>query len=208
MDDGVLRLMILLLPLALGTAILLYIYYRAKRKAQNLRTELSQQRRDALRSINLMIQQMDYDAEVLRLMRHARASKDRRNDTDFNAALDELVRRENDMLSRVDRASEFENYLQKTYDRKASGPEPGASPEQLKEDIRSFIRDTGRIRAGALGLLDEKIAFFEKWVESPERREMLEGLQATALFLEKGDASGLEKLKKGEKPARTGQKKA
>jgi hypothetical protein len=204
MDVDSLRLLILLLPLIFGTALLLYIYSRARRKARNLRTELSQQRRDALRSVKLMIQQMDYDAEVLRLMRHARASKDRRNETDFGAALDELVRKENEMLSRVDRASEFEDYLQKTYDQKASGPEPDASPEQLKEDIRTFIRDIGRIRAGELGLLDEKIAFFEKWVESPDRREMLEGLRATALFLEKGDASGLEKLKKTKKTGNAG----
>jgi hypothetical protein len=231
MDDLLLRLLVLLLPLVLGTALLLFIYSRARRRARGLRTELSQQRKDALRSINLMIQQMEYDAEVLRLMRHARASRERRNETDFNGALDELVRKENGMMERVDRAAEFENYLQQTYDpKKAAGkrasraekgapegpvrvlsrPEGGGdagagpSPEELKEDIRKFIRDIGRIRAGELGLLDEKIAFFGKWVESPERRDMLEDLRATALFLEKGDASGLEKLKKAGNTGNTG----
>jgi hypothetical protein len=152
-----------------------------------------------------MIQQMDYDAEVLRLMRHARASKERRNETDFNAALDQLVGKEEAMLERVDRATEFENYLQKRYAGDGpAGAEPAPRPAQLKEDIRTFIRDLGRIRDGELGLLDEKIAFFEKWVESPERREMLEGLKATALFLEKGDASALEKLKNEGKSGNTG----
>ena len=205
MDDALLRLMILLLPLIVGSAALILIYRRARRKVRGLRTELSQQRRDALRSVKLMIQQMDYDAEVLRLMRHARASKERRNETDFNAALDQLVGKEEAMLERVDRATEFEDYLQKRYAGDGpAGAEPAPRPAQLKEDIRTFIRDLGRIRDGELGLLDEKIAFFEKWVESPERREMLEGLKATALFLEKGDASALEKLKNEGKSGNTG----
>jgi len=231
MDDVQLRLILLLVPIAIVIAVLVSVYFRAKRKARTLRSDLSQQRRDALRSINLMIQQMVYDAEVLQLMRHARASNERRNETDFNAALDRLVRRENDLLARVDRAAEFEDYLQRTYKekkpfgmggesagkRRAKSPvkvlsrpegdgelEAGAEPEQLKEDIRTFLSDLERIRAGELNLLDEKIAFFEKWVESPERREMLEGLRATAFFLEKGDASGLEKLKARKKMGNAG----
>lgn len=233
MDDLQLILILLVGPIVIAIVSLLSIYFRAKRKARTLRSDLSQQRRDALRSINLMIQQMEYDAEVLQLMRHARASKERRNETDFNAALDRLVRRENDMLARVDRAARFEDYLQETYKKKElfgagkdaasrrpespvkvlSRPEADesleadASPDRLKEDIRTFLRDLERIRAGELGLLEEKIAFFEKWVEGPERREMLEGLRATALFLEKGDSAGLERLKNAEKTAQTGQKK-
>ncbi len=229
MDQFWFRLLVLLLPVVSGMAILVWVYYRARRKARGLRSELSQQRRDALRSVKLMIQQMEYDTEVLRLMRHARASKERRNETDFNAAIDELVRREKGMMERVDRASEFEGYLQKTYDPKkapvaertvAVPPVDGAvglrsepacadgtglapSPDQLKEDIRRFTRDLERIRAGELELLDEKIAFFENWVEGPDRREMLEGLRATALFLERGDASGLERLKNAGKKRQT-----
>ena len=234
MDELWLRTIILLVSIVIVIAVLLTVYSRAKRKARTLRSDLSQQRRDALRSINLMVQQMEYDAEVLQLMRHARASKERRNETDFNAALDRLVERENDMMARLDRATEFEDYLQKTYKkggllgaggegtgkprpespvRVLSRPEADesleadASPDRLKEDIRTFIRDLERIRAGELGLLDQKIAFFEKWVEGPERQEMLEGLRATALFLDKGDASELERLKNAEKPAQTGHNK-
>ena len=222
MDEGLVRLIILLVPVVIVIAVLLTTYIRLKRKARTLLSDLSQQRRDALRSVKLMIRQMEYDAEVLQLMRHARASRDRENATDFNAALDRLVERENEMLARIDSASEFEDYLQskykqdRTFDiggpkaakRRAKSPvkvlsrpdsdgdlEPGARPEQLKEDIRTFIRDLERIRGGEMQQLDEKIGFFEKWVEGPERREMLLGLRATALFLEKGDASELEKLK-------------
>ncbi|MBM4249112.1 MAG: hypothetical protein FJ149_06700 [Euryarchaeota archaeon] len=222
MDELQLRLVALLLAVVSVVAVLLAVYSRTRRLARTLRSDLSRQRRDALRSINLMIQQMDYDAEVLRLMRHARASRDRGNETDFNAALDELVDKENRMLERVDRAAEFEDYLQRTYDRReAPGPgdrgsgkrppegpvkvlsrpdrdelaAPGQSSEQLKGDIRTFIRDIERIRGGELALLDEKIAFFGRWVESPDRLEMFESLRATALFLEKGDMSGLERLK-------------
>jgi hypothetical protein len=71
-----------------------------------------------------------------------------------------------------------------------------ATPEELKSDIQTFIRDLERIRGGGLNLLDEKIAFFERWVEGPERRDILKSLKAMALFLEKGDASGLDVLKK------------
>lgn len=220
-DDGLLRLIILLVPIVIAIAVLLVAYFRLKRKARTLRAELSRQRRDALRSVSMMIGQMEYDAEVLRLMRHARASKDRQNESDFNAAIDRLVKRENDMMARVDSASEFGDYLQRTYrpDRPfgtggaekrgrdgpvkvlsrpgpEDGPGTGPGPEQLKEDIRTFIRDLERIRGGELRLLDEKISFFEKWVESPERQEMLEGLRATAVFLEKGDTSALEKMKR------------
>lgn len=230
MDAYLLRLVVLLVPIAVVIAVLVLTFYRLKRKARTIRSSLSQQRRDALRSVKMMIRQMEYDAEVLQLMRHARASKERRNDTDFNGAMDRLVERENDMLARVDLATEFEEHLQKTYDpdgrsgpgsagaRKAresavkvlsrpegeGGLESGAGPEQVKEDIRTFIRDLERIRGGELALLDEKIAFFENWVEGPERREMLESLRATALFLEKGDASKLEKLKKAGKTGNAG----
>jgi len=230
MDAFLLRLVILLVPIAVVIAVLVLTFHRLKRKARTIRSNLSQQRRDALRSVNMMIRQMEYDAEVLQLMRHARASKDRRNDTDFNGAIDRLVERENDMLARVDLATEFEDHLQRTYNpKRPAGPgsagvvkgrespvkvlsrpegddeaEPGAGPEQVREDIRSFIRDLERIRGGELAVLNEKIAFFENWVESPERRDMLESLRATALFLEKGDASKLEKLKKAGKTGNTG----
>ncbi len=222
MDAGLLRLTVLLVPIVIIVAVLVHTYYRMKRKARTLRASLSQQRRDALRSVTMMIRQMEYDAEVLQLMRHARASNERRNETDFNAARDRLVERENGMLSRVDGASQFEDYLARAYEKgrpfdiggqrqrkRRESPikvlsrpdgdgdsQPDAGPEQVKEDIRTFIRDLERIRGGELDLLDEKISFFEPWVEGPERKDMLESLKATALFLEKGDASELEKLKK------------
>ena len=263
MDGSQIALVIFLASIAVMVAVLLVIAQRLHRKAKNLRSEISRQRRDALRSINLMLQQMDYDAEVLHLLRHARASRERGNETDFNGALDTLITKEREMMDRVDRVAEFEGYLQQTYGSKglwgklgreqgtgnreqgagnreqgtgggekgtgsrepgAESAEPGshterevagelkvlldkggerdadaappATPEELKSDIQTFIRDLERIRGGELGLLDGKISFFERWVEGPERQDILRSLRAMALFLDKGDASGLEKLKK------------
>ena len=225
MDDLQLRLLLLLAAAGFLSAALLVFALRLRRRSRSARSEKSQQRRDALRSIKLMLQQMEYDAEVLRLLRHARASRERQNETDFNGALDALVRKEEEMMARVDRAAEFEGYIVRTYKGRdgparpagrpksplvtlkekgdeAEGPgdddlQPPSSPEELKKDIGTFISDLERIRSGELKLLDEKIAFFERWVEGPERQDILKSLRAMALFLEKGDATGLEKLKNG-----------
>lgn len=202
MDLGTLQLVVFLLLTAVMILLLLFLSIRLRRKALRLRSEIGKQRDDALRSVNFMLQQMDYDAEVLRLLRHARATREAGRTEEFNGAIDTLIEKENGMMERVDRVEAFEGHLAETYGRKGLLSGIGkkgsgdATPEQIKADIRTFIEALGKIRQGDLDLLGEKIAFFEKWVESAQRQDIYRSLKAMALFLEKGDTSGLETLKK------------
>lgn len=197
-----LQLTVFLLMTAIMVLVLMYLSIRVRRKALRLRKELGDQRADALRSINYMLVQMDYDAEVLRLLRHARNTRSAGRTEEFNGALDTLMKKEREMMERVDRVSEFEGYLTNTY--KERGILPGGrkgdakdpTPEEIKGDIRTFIDALEKVRQGDLKLLEEKISFFEKWVESPQRQEIYKSLKAMTMFLEKGDPSGLEGLKK------------
>jgi len=197
-----LQLALFLLATAILILVMLFFSLRIRRKAMHLRTEIGRQRDDSLRSINYMLQQMDYDAEVLRLLRHARNTRAAGRMEEFNGAVDTLIEKENEMMERVDRVHDFGSYLRKTYDKKSflpgirKGEEKDATPEQIKEDIRVFIGALQKIRASEPNILEEKITFFEKWVESPKRRDIYRSLKAMALFLEKGDSSGLEQLKK------------
>jgi hypothetical protein len=206
MDPAQLQLVVIFLATAVLIPIVFYISRKARLDRMRIRTELSHQREDSLRSINLMVQQMDYDAEVLRLLRHARNMRDEGRKEEFSGAIDTLEKKENEMMDRVDRVRDFEVHLRQRYGKKSILPRLGkggledATPEQIKADIHTFVATLERIRAGEPRLLEEKIAFFEKWVEGSQRRRIYTSLKAMALFLEKGDSSELEKLK--EKGAR------
>lgn len=202
MEIDQLQLTVFLLMTAIMVLVLMYFSIRMRRKALRLRTELGHQKDDALRSINYMLVQMDYDAEVLRLLRHARNTHAAGRTEEFNGAIDTLVKKEKEMMERVDRVSEFEGHLTNTYKensilpdgRKGDAKDP--TPEEIKGDIRTFIEALEKVRQGDLKLLEEKISFFEKWVESPRRQEIYKSLKAMTMFLEKGDTTGLESLKK------------
>jgi hypothetical protein len=197
-----LQIALFLLATAILILVMLFFSLRLRRKTLRLGAEIGHQRDDSLRSIKYMLQQMDYDAEVLRLLRHARNTREAGRTEESNGAIDTLIKKENEMMERVDRVNDFERYLRKTYDKKSILPGKGKSeqkdqtPEQIKEDIRVFIGALENIRGGDKKILEEKIAFFEKWVESPRRQDIHRSLTAMVLFLEKGDSSGLEELKK------------
>lgn len=198
--------------MAVMMAILLF-YMRTRRRAQNLRSELNQQRKDALRSVKFMLKQMEYDAEVLGLLRHARNSNENGDEVAFNGALDDLIKKERDMIKRLESTAQFEEHLKTTYSGNRTflaggkGP-PGsdendkATPEQMRSDIETFIKDIEKIRGGEKRLLDEKVDFFGRWIEGPERAELLESLNAMERFLDAGDTKGLAAIaerKKGKK---------
>ena len=203
MDPAQLLPVILLLATVILIPVLYLMAMRARRSRARLGAELGRQRVDSLRSIELMLQQMDYDAEVLRLLRHARNMRDAGRTEEFSGALDTLEKKEKEMIERVDRVREFEGHLLERYGKRNVLPRlekecmEDATPEHIKQDIRTFIATLERIRNGEPRLLEEKIAFFEKWVEGPQRQQIYASLKAMALFLEKGDSSGLEELEKG-----------
>jgi hypothetical protein len=201
MEPALLQMLVLLIAVAVMLVMMFLVLTRARRTRAQLRAELGRQRDDSLRSIKLMLQQMDYDAAVLRLLRHAQNMRDAGRMEEFSGAIDTLQKRENDMMDRVDRVHEFESHLRARYGKRQFLARPGkrgdeATPEQIKKDIRKFLETLERIRTGEPMLLEEKISFFEKWVESPKRHKIYNSLNAMALFLEKGDSSGLEELQK------------
>jgi hypothetical protein len=217
---------VVVIMLALGLTIL-----KLRRRTRNIRSEVNRQRHDTLRAIRFMLRQMEYDAEVLRLLRHAKASKEKGDEVAFTGALDTLVQKEQGMLKKIDNIAEFEGYLKETYagkkDALERGGPPGelrnrtkdgdvladgpdgkgaeATPEQMKADIQKFIGDIERIRGGELELLEQKIIFFSRWVEGPERADIQKSLRAMEVFLDKGDTSKLEEVsaqKKKVKPVK------
>ena len=200
MDPAQLQLVVLLVAFAVIIPLIFLAMRGAQRRQRRMRAALEGQREDSLRSVRLMIQQMDYDAEVLRLLRHARNMRDAGRTEEFSGAIDTLQKRENDMLARVDRVREFELHLRDTYGTGRLLARPSATgereTEQIKTDIRTFIATLEKIRGGEPRLLEEKISFFEKWVESPQRQGIYDTLKAMALFLEKGDFTEIERLKR------------
>jgi hypothetical protein len=201
LEQAQLQLVIVLLAAAVLIPVMFLLAMKAKHSRTRIRAELGRQRDDSLRSINIMLQQMDYDAEVLRLLRHARNMRDGGRTEEFTGAIETLEKKENEMMGRVDRVREFELHLRRRYGKRqllawSKTGEEDATPEQIKGDIRAFIATLERIRTGEPKLLEEKIAFFEKWVEGSRRQQIYASLKAMALFLEKGDSSGLEELKK------------
>jgi hypothetical protein len=217
-DENILRTLAFVSAVLVAAMVILRLYVRARRRAHNLRLELENQRKDALRSVKFMLRQMDYDAEVLRLLRHARTSNEKGDEVAFNGALNELIAKERVMMKRLDSAAEFENYLKQTYSGKKSMLAGGkrkpegdknekATPEQMKDDIETFIGDLEKIRGGAKKLLDEKVDFFGKWIEGPEHAELRESLSAMEKFLEAGDTKGLETIAERKKgPTEKGMK--
>ena len=200
MELALLQLAVFFAVFAVFIPIIFIVMRRAQRRRRRMRSALEGQREDSLRSINLMLQQMDYDAEVLRLLRHARNMRDGGRTEEFRGAIDTLQKRENDMLARVDRVREFEIHLRQRYGTRRFLARPGGDgddeTERIKTDIRTFISTLEKIRGGEPNILEEKISFFEKWVESPQRQQIYNSLKAMALFLEKGDSSELERLKR------------
>jgi hypothetical protein len=199
-DAPQLQLVIFLLASGILILIMLFASLRMRHRNMHIRAELGRQREDSLRSISLMLQQMDYDAEVLRLLRHARNTRDAGRMEEFSGAIDTLIKKEYEMMERVDRVRDFEEHLKKTYGQKnplfavKKANNEGSTPQQIKEDIRTFVATLQKIHGGEPRLLEDKIAFFEKWVEGPQRQAIYASLKAMALFLEKGDPSGLEEL--------------
>ena len=204
-DPLTVQLALVFIAMVVAVLILAFMALRTRRKALRLRKEMDMQKADALRAVGFMLQQLDYDAEVLGLLRHARNSREAGREVEFAGALDALMGREREMMARVDRAREFEGHLQKAYtgggsifSRAGAGDRSEESglrtAEEIKSDIMTFIGAIGKIKAGDTKLLEEKIAFFQQWVESPDRQEIYKKLKALEAFLDKGDTTKLEEL--------------